>query len=64
MGSSERKNFKTPPQNVNELRERVVENLKPLRGEPLKIVSAIREIRKRANLCINNNGRRRVLKKK
>ena len=26
-------------------------------GEPLKVISAIREMRRRANFCINNNGR-------
>ena len=55
MGSSERKNFKTPPQNVNELRERIVENVKVLRGEPLQNISAFGEMRRRANFCINNN---------
>lgn len=48
--------YQTPPADVFELRLRIVNEFNLLRNDPAKIRRSVRDMEKRANLCIQRNG--------
>ena len=55
-GYLKNKVFITPPENVNALRQRIVEQFDDLRQQPELIVRSVRAMQARAELCIERNG--------
>ena len=49
--------YKTPVRDVNDLRQRIIDNMNTLRGDQQKLQNAIQGMRNRAQKCIQNNGR-------
>ena len=53
---SKGKAFISPPQTLEDLRQRIIGNVNTLRDERQKLISSIKQMRKRTHLVIDNNG--------
>ena len=49
--------FPTPPENLNNLRQRIINECNTLRDNRTFIRNAVRHMEKRARLCIERDGR-------
>ena len=48
--------FSTPPHDINELRQRIVDEFNALRQHPALISRAVRDMHRRTMLCVARNG--------
>ena len=48
--------FSTPPQNIQDLRQKIIEQFNALREQPAVIRKAVRDMRKRTVVCVERNG--------
>ena len=48
--------FSTPPQNIDELRQKIIEEFNALQEQPAVIRKAVRDMHKRTVLCVERNG--------
>ena len=55
-GYLKNKVFATPPQNINVLRQRIIDEFNVLRQQPEMIRNAVRDMHKRTILCVERNG--------
>jgi hypothetical protein len=49
--------FSTPPQNIQDLRQKIIEQFNALREQPAIIRKAVRDMHKRTVVCVERNGR-------
>ena len=55
-GYLKNKVFTTPPENLATLRQRIIDEVDDLRRQPDIVRNAMREMHKRATLCVQRNG--------
>ena len=55
-GYLKNKVFSTPPQNIDELRQKIIDEFTALRQQPDFIRNAVRGMHRRTTLCVARNG--------